>query len=162
LAPDFKFTCIVRDTAQEWADLRIELTDGRLKRHAAVTVTILDEARQDHWAGGLPDGVTQEEAEAFIWGPWELDTGAGEPVVSNRQSKPRTYSKMSGKECGLLPLRATRPGEWMSSTSQDEWRKKWKGQPIRLLVTCICDGYEPRCIQRDVKVEQRLVRGSDA
>ena len=33
----------------------------------SVTVTILDEAGQDHWTRGLPDDVMQEEAEMFVW-----------------------------------------------------------------------------------------------
>jgi hypothetical protein len=69
MTPVFEITCTVRDTAPEWADLRVALVGGRLKRHAAVTITILDEAGQDHWTHGLPNGVTQEEAEAFVWGP---------------------------------------------------------------------------------------------
>lgn len=53
---------------------------GRLDE---VTVTILDEAGQDHWGQGLPDGVTQEQAAAFVWGAWEFNTGASAQVVSN-------------------------------------------------------------------------------
>jgi hypothetical protein len=134
------------------ADLRVELVGGRLERHTAVTVTILDEAGQDHWTRGLPDGVTQDEAEAFVWGPWEFNTGASEQVVSNRESKARPYSRVSGKNWDLLSLRATRPGKWMS-ISQAEWRKQWGGEPVRLLVTCICEGYEPWFIQRNVYVD---------
>jgi hypothetical protein len=132
----------------------VELVGGRLERHAAVTVTIQDEAGQDDWANGLPEGVTQEEAEAFIWGPWEFNTEAKDKIVSTRQSKARPYSRMSGKNWDLLPLRATQPGRWMDR-SQDEWRRRWKGQPVRLLVTCLCEGYDPWFIQRDVKVEQK-------
>jgi hypothetical protein len=44
---------------------------------------ILDETGSDHWARGLPDGVTQEQAEAFVWGPLEFNTGASDQVVSN-------------------------------------------------------------------------------
>lgn len=154
LAPEFAFNCTVRDAAPDLADLRVELVGGRLERHAAVTVTILDESGQDHWTRGLPDGVTLDEAEAFVWGPWEFNTGASDQVVSNRQSKARPYSRVSGKNWDLLSLTATRPGKWMNP-SQDEWRKKWKDEPVRLLVTCICDGYEPWFIQRDVKVEHR-------
>jgi hypothetical protein len=154
LTPVFDFKCTARDAAPELADLRVELVGGRLERHAAVTVTILDESEQEDWTHGLPEGLTQDEAEAFVWGPWEFNTGASDQVVSNRQSKARPYSRVSGKNWVLLPLTATRPGKWMS-LSQDEWRKKWKGEPVRLLVTCICDGYEPWFIRQDVTVEHR-------
>jgi hypothetical protein len=152
LTPIFEYKCMVRDAAPESADLRVELVGGRLERHAAVTITILNESGQDHWANSLPDGVTQDEAQAFVWGPWEFNTGVPNQVVSNRESRTQPYSRVSGKNWVLLSLTETRPAKWMS-LSQDEWRKKWKGQPVRLLVTCICDGYEPWLIQRDVKVE---------
>ena len=153
LAPEFNFTLTARDTAPDWADLRVELAGGRLERYDAVTVTILDEAGQEHWTHGLPDGVTHEEAQAFVWGLWEFNTGASAQVVSNRESRARPYSRVSGKNWDLLSLRATHPGRWMTSMSQDEWRKKWKAQPLRLLITCRCDGYQPWFIQRDITLE---------
>ncbi len=68
--------------------MRITLTGGGVERLDAVTVTILDDAVQDRWSRGLPAGVTQEEAEAFVWGPWEFNTGASKQVVSNRETVP--------------------------------------------------------------------------
>lgn len=152
LAPEFEITCTLKSTAQDWADLRIALTGGRLEALDSVTVTILDEAGQDHWGRGLPDGVTQEEAEAFVWGPLEFNTGASEQVVSNRESRPRPYSRVSGKNWDVLSMTVTRPGRWMS-TYQAEWLQRWVGEPVRLLLTCHRDGYEPWFIQRDVKVD---------
>ena len=51
-------------------------------------------------------------------------------------------------------MRPTQPGTWMTGTRQDEWRNRWQDQPVRLLVTCQCQGYEPWFEQRDVKVVQ--------
>jgi hypothetical protein len=153
LAPEFEITCTVRTRAADIADLRIVLAGGRLERLDAVTVTILDEVGKEHWACGLPDGVTQEEAEEFVWGPWEFNTGASAQVVGNRESRPRPYSRVSGKNWDLLSLQPTRPGRWMS-ISQEEWRKQWRGQPVRVLLTCHRDGYEPWFAQSDVKVAQ--------
>jgi hypothetical protein len=84
LCPGFEITCTIRDTAVTSADLHIALKPSDLGRLDEVTVTILDERGADHWAHGLPEGVTQAEAEAFVWGPWEFNTGASEQVVSNR------------------------------------------------------------------------------
>ena len=36
-----------------------------------VVITLQDESGVDHWGRGLPPGVTQEQAEAFAWGPWD-------------------------------------------------------------------------------------------
>jgi hypothetical protein len=153
LTPEFEITCTVKTTARDWADLRIALTGGRLEALDAVTVTILDEAGQDHWGTGLPTGITQEEAQAFVWGPWEFSTGASKQVVSNRESRPWPYSRVSGKNWDVLAMTATRPGRWMSTATQDEWRKRCARQPVRLLLTCRRSGHEPWFIQRDVKVD---------
>jgi hypothetical protein len=152
--PQFEITCTVKPDAPDSADLWVALVGGRLERHAAVTVTILDEAGQDHWVRGLPSGVAEEEAQAFVWGPWEFNTGAGDQVVSNRQSQPRTLDRVNGKNWELLSLTHTRPGRWMTATSQEQWRKQWRSKPLRLLVTCGCEGYDPWFIQRDVEVQQ--------
>jgi len=49
-------------------------------------------------------------------------------------------------------MTATRPGRWMSP-GEDEGRKQWNNQPVRLLLTCRRGGYEPWLIQRDIKVD---------
>jgi hypothetical protein len=67
LTPDFDNTLTVRDTAADWADLRVALRPGPCLRLDEVTSTILDEADKDQWTHGLPDGLTQEEAELFVW-----------------------------------------------------------------------------------------------
>lgn len=152
LTPQFVITCTVRENSSDSADLRVTLTGGRLERHAAVTVTILDDDEEDHWAGGLPGGMTYEEAQVFVWGPWEFDTGARAQVVSNRESRPRPLDRASGKNWLLLPLTRTRPGRWMSDTP-DQWDRQWRDKPVRVLVIWRRDGYDPWFIPRDVTVQ---------
>jgi hypothetical protein len=148
LAPEFelKFT----DTGPESANLRVALAGGALEGLDEVTFTVLDEVGKDHWGRGLPGKLTQEEAEAFVWGPWEFNTGASVQIVSNRQSRPRPYSRVSGKNWDLLPLKRTRPGHWMSACSQQQWQDEYEDQPIRLLVICRRAGYEPWTVLREV------------
>jgi len=153
LTPEFEITCTVRKTASDSADLRVSLTGGSLDYLDEVVITILDEAGRDHWARGLPDGVAQEEAEAFVWGPWEFSTGASSQVVSSRETTPRPYSRVSGKNWDLLSLTPTWPGHWMTGTSQDSWQKQYRDHPVRLLITCRRKGYEPWFVQRDVHAE---------
>lgn len=138
LAPEFELE--FTEAAGDHANLLVSLTGGRLESLDEVTFTILDETGKDHWARGLPDGVTQEEAEEFVWGPWQFNTGASVQVVSNRQSRPRPYSRVSGKNWDLLPLTRTWPGHWMSSLSHERWQKDFAEQPIRLLITCRREG----------------------
>jgi hypothetical protein len=152
LAPEFamKFTA----TAEDRANLLVTLTGGRMDRLDEVTVTILDETGKDHWGGGLPTNVTQDEAAAFVWGPWEFLTAAAVQIASNRESRPRPYVRPNGKNWDLLPLTRTRPGRWMSTYSQEQWQGDFEGQPIRLLITCRREGYEPWMLLQEVAAGQ--------
>ncbi len=136
LTPDFEITCAERDTSPGTADMRVTLRRGPLERLDEVTITILDETDKDHWTGGLPGGVTQEHAEAFIWGPWEFNAAASAQVISNRTTRPRAYSIVNGKNWDLLGLTRTRPGHWMGTTTQQAWQDQHDDQPLRLLITC--------------------------
>jgi hypothetical protein len=151
LCPEFEITCTIRDTALTSADLHIALKPSDLGRLDEVTVTILDEAGADHWAHGLPDGVTQAEAEAFVWGGWEFNAGASAQVVSNRTTKPRAYSLVGGKNWDLLSMRHTQPGRWMTGKSAEQWQKQYRDKPVRLLLTCRREGYEPWTVLKQVK-----------
>jgi len=154
LAPEFelKFT----DTGGDHANLMVTLAGGRVESLDEVTFTILDETGKDHWGRGLPNGVTQEDAEAFVWAPWEFNKAASAQIVSNRESRPRAYSRVSGKNWDLLPLSRTRPGHWMSSLSQERWQEDHAEQPIRLLITCRREGYEPWTLLYEVAAGQIL------
>ena len=94
--------------------------------------------------------MTQEEAEAFVWGPWEFNTHASVQIATNRVSQTRAYSRVTGKNWDLLPLRRTRPGHWMSTYSQQQWQGDYEDHPVRLLITCRREGYEPWTLLQEV------------
>jgi hypothetical protein len=97
--------------------------------------------------------LTQEEAEAFVWGPWEFNTWASEQVVSTRQTVAQTYSLVTGKSWDLLALNRTRPGHWMTGTTQDNWRKQYADQPLRLLIACRLEGHPIWIVPKEVMTE---------
>lgn len=150
LAPvfDLKFT----ETGCDHANLHVTFAGGGLESLDEVTFTILDEAGKDHWSGGLPVRLTREAAEAFVWGPWEFNTAASVQIASNRVSRTRPYSLVTGENWELLPLKRTQPGYWMSAYSQRQWQWDYEDHPIRLLITCRREGYEPWALLREVAV----------
>lgn len=154
LTPTFHITCTEKPGAP-YVELLVMLMGGGLDHLDEVTIQILDETGSDHWAGRLPDAVTQEQAEAFVWGPLEFNTGASDQVVSNRSSKPRPYSRMSGQNWDLLSLQRTKPGHWMTATGDGDWRKEHRG-PVRLLLSCRRDGHEPWSLLHEIPVEAQF------
>jgi hypothetical protein len=143
---DLEFT----ETGGDSASLRVTLTCGGLERLDEVTFTILDEAGKEHRSGRLPLRLTQEEAEEFVWGPWEFNTNASVQIATNRVSPTRAYSRVTGKNWDLLPLSRTRPGHWMSTYSQQQWQDDYEDHPVRLLITCRREGYEPWILLHEV------------
>jgi hypothetical protein len=131
----------------------VALKPGALEFVDDVVITILDEAGIDRWGHGLPQGVSQERARAFVWGGWEFNTGASAQVSSNRATKPLRYTLGNGKNWDRLSLSRTRPGEWMSAMSQEQWAKQYDKLPIRLLITCRYPGFEQWTILREVMPE---------
>lgn len=130
----------------------VSLKRGNLDSLDEVTITIQDEKGSDHWRYGLPEGF-KEEAAAFVWGPWEFNTGASQQVSSNGTTKPRAYSHVTGSNWDRLSMHRTRPGNWMTGTSKEAWRQQVGDQPIRLLITCRREGYEPWLLPYEVTVE---------
>jgi hypothetical protein len=153
LTPKFGITCLTKATVSDLADLHLVLEEGGTDYLDEVVITILDEKDIDRWARGLPTGVSQEEAEAFVWGGWEFNTGASAQVVSNRATRGRSYSLLTGKNWEHLSLTRTRPGLWMTAMTPDQWQKQYEELPIRLRISCRRDGYEPWVLLREVHPE---------
>jgi hypothetical protein len=104
-----RFTVFLEKSSGDFAKLHVALVPGRLDYLDEVRFAILDEVGHDHWTYGLPDGVTEGEADAFVWGPYEFNTDASEQVASNRWSEPRRFSHIKGNNREVVPLRRTRP-----------------------------------------------------
>jgi hypothetical protein len=81
-------SCEVNGDPGDSATMKIALAGGTDVLDEVV-ITVQDESGTGHWGRGLPAGVTQERAEAFARGPWELDVNASAQVISNRQTRPR-------------------------------------------------------------------------
>jgi hypothetical protein len=143
MTPQFDLECEPRGGDSNNVILRVILKEGGVDRLDEATITILDDDQADHWARGLPQGVSREEADAFVWGGWEFDTAASAQVVSNRTSRPRPYSLADGKNWDHLSLTRTRPARWMTGTGPDQWQSQYDDKPIRLSITCCLEGHEP-------------------
>lgn len=106
-----------------------------------VSIRILDEAGQDHFSRGLPEGY-EDEARGFVWGPWKFHTGASTQVTDHRTRIPRPFSRVDGKNWDRLSVRRTQPGSWMKGITESAWQEQIAG-PMRLALTCTHAGHQP-------------------
>jgi hypothetical protein len=155
LTPVFEASCEIGNTGGygdlgDSATLKITLSGGTVDLDEVV-ITIQDEIGTDHWGRGLPDGVTRQQAEAFVWGPWEFDTNPSAQVASNRQTRPRAYSLTTGNNWDVLTLAATRPGPWVTGITLNKWTTDRRQQPVRLLLTCRRDGHKSWLVPLEVR-----------
>jgi hypothetical protein len=148
LTPEFEIVCTPTGNTGDDAFLEVKLTGGP-QQLDEVVITILDEAGQDHWAHGLPPNLSEEDADLFIWGPWEFNAGAREQVANYRTTRPRPYSRANGEDWDRLHLIRTRAGAWMSHYSADRWQAERSG-PLRLQITSRLNGYEPWHLTREI------------
>lgn len=87
----------------------------------------------DHTVLNQAGGPTQEEVDAHVWGPWRFTPstdhadqhGRGVPAVPMVVGRGRPYS-----------LERTRRGYWMRGMTDEQWQRRYTGQPIRLIFTC--------------------------
>jgi hypothetical protein len=152
LTPEFEISIAAGEKGVgEHAEMRVALTGpAGLDVLDEVTIAILDEAGAGHWAHGLPEKVSPEEARRFVWGPWEFNTGASAQVTDNRTTRARRYSRPGGKNWDRLSLTRTQPGHWMGATTPEQWRRQQDG-PVRLQITCRRGG-EQWVLLREVEV----------
>lgn len=146
--PEFDIKISEAGSAGDHAGMEVRLL--RPAHLDEVVIKILDEANVDHWGHGLPDGVTQEEAELFVWGPWEFNAGASQQVANNRTTLPRRYSRATGRDSEVFDLVKTRPGHWMGDTAHGSWEQERSG-PVRLSFECRLDGEQPWQVSYEVQ-----------
>jgi hypothetical protein len=133
LTPEFDFSFAAEGDQSATVTARFT-GPAELGRLDEVVITILDEP-VDRWGRGYPDGVSEEEAALFVWGPWQFNTGAAAQIADRRTTQRLTFDRASGKNVVLLPLERTRLGRWMTGTSQEKWLQD-RGIMLRLHISC--------------------------
>lgn len=132
-APIFRLDGVESQDGEN-AYITATLAGGSWETVQEVVLTILDETGQDRRSGPPPDGVTQDQYDQFLWSRWEFNAGASEQVVNYRESRPRTYSWIGGKDWDYLHLKGTHAGGWMSDAQRKSWRTD-RIPTLRVLIT---------------------------
>lgn len=125
----------------------------------AVTVRI----RNDHFRRGegmlLAAGPTRDQVRNHIWGPYMFTPGTGpDEARADRTGRVTAYEATLpvGEEL-LFQLEPTRPGSWMTGTSQEDWQRQC-GSVVRIAIDAVHAKHGKWTLpcEIDVGVERRV------
>jgi hypothetical protein len=146
ITPQFRYTG--RETTGERAELALTL-DGPvdLDRLDSIEVSIRDD-RHDRQGSRNGVGPTDEEVAEIVWGPYRLTPGVDGADQLGRTLEPFALRRGDGTR---LSLSRSLPPAW-STGGTTEWRREWAGTPVRLVLICRRDGYQPWTVPLEVDV----------
>lgn len=150
LAPQFSIT--IERAEGDRATLDVQLV-GPLPLHhldrVSIAIVSSDDAdRMPQLAGSR----TQEEIDAQVWGPYRFTHGADGADVNGHTVRPVPLQVGRGRP---FSIERTRPPHWQEGEDVNtRWRNQWLRKPLRLVITCTQEGFEPWVVPCDVEVPE--------
>ncbi|WP_329394304.1 hypothetical protein OHA45_12155 [Streptomyces lydicus] len=128
-----RFVLSLRDLGGGRFNLHVHL-DGpdSLGDLDAVSMEVVNDD-MDHRVLNPGFGLTQEEADAHIWGPFRFTPGVD--GADERGRSVPSVALMMGRGRPFA-MERTRPGHWMVGQVAEGWQQRYVGMPIRLRLTC--------------------------
>lgn len=150
LTPVFDIT-IEREEGNR-ARLNVQLKNPySLQRLDEIAIRIVnsdDQERVATHAGAIP----REEVEAQVWGPYRFAYGADQADINGHTVAPISLQVGRGRP---FALERTRPPHWWEGNNRDaRWRDEWRGKPLRLVLTCSRQGFEPWVVPYEVEAPE--------
>ncbi|MER6374856.1 hypothetical protein ABT255_42340 [Streptomyces mirabilis] len=101
----------------------------------------------------LAGGPTPEQVAAQVWGPYRFVPRVND-ADENGQVMPGFPLRVGAGQ--PRALERTRPPHWQEGDDREaRWRDKWLNQPMRLVLTCRRDGFDPWVVPYEVDVPGR-------
>lgn len=150
LTPQFRVT--IERTEGDRATLSVHLA-GPLPLHhldeIRVEVVPSDDMDRTPRLAGPP---TAEQVAAQVWGPYRFSHGANGADVDGRTVEPFALQVGTGHP---FSVERTRPPHWQEGDDREaRWRDQWLNKPMRLVLACRRDGFEPWVVPYEVDVPQ--------
>lgn len=131
LTPKFTFDLTETGYGQALLDVHLEGPDA-LGNLDSISIVVGNGDRGHQLVHSGPD-VTQEEVDAFVWGPYRFSPSADGTDEHGRGPEPFDLAVGTGTR---RAMQRTRPGHWMTGKSPSMWQGEYMGKPIRLVLTC--------------------------
>lgn len=94
--------------------------------------------------------VNPEQLAAQPGGAYKSLRSANEMDHAGKTAAP--FALVVGKGQMFTLTRTEPPPWWRASIAEEQWRDRWRGQPVRLILTCRRDGIEPWVVPYEVEV----------
>ncbi|MFF7870510.1 hypothetical protein ACFZCT_29125 [Streptomyces qaidamensis] len=148
LTPQFNIT--IERGEGDRATLSVRLAGPvPLRRLDEIAIRIVSSDDMDRTAR-LPGGPTQEELDAQVWGPYRFTHGADGADTDGRTVAPFALEVGTGRP---FSIERTRPPRWQEGPDAERhWRDQWVNAPVRLVLTCTREEFEPWVVPCEVEV----------
>ena len=101
----------------------------------------------------MAGGPSQEAIDAQVWGPFRFVPNINE-ADANGQRIPSFPLRVGAGH--PFALERTRPPLWQEGNDrQEHWRDQWLNKPMRLVLTCRRDGFDPWTVPYEVEVPRQ-------
>ncbi|WP_157743164.1 hypothetical protein [Micromonospora coriariae] len=145
--PQFKVS--IEAQADTYALMRVELVGPpSLDRLDQIRLSI----RDDYHARGasqVAGGPSAEEVANHVWGPYRFRHGTDGGSENDRTVAPFGLPLGEGT---YFSMDRQYPPRWNKSGSETSWRRDYKDKPVRLLLKCAREGFEPWSVPVEVFV----------
>lgn len=150
LTPQFRIT--IGEVRGDRATLDVQLTGPlSLRRLDEIAVAVVPSDDLDR-TPRLAGSVSQEEVDAQVWGPFRFRPGADGADPTGHSVAPFALRVGQGRP---FAAERTRPPHWEEGEDLvGQWRRRWAGRPMRLVLTCRRAGDDVWVVPYDVEVPQ--------
>lgn len=94
--------------------------------------------------------VEPEQLAAQLWGPYKFLRRANGVESDGKTVGP--FALAVGKGRTFTLTRTDAPPWWRGNDAEARWRVRWLGKPVRLVLTCRRDGFEPWVVPCEVEI----------
>ncbi|MFD3418848.1 hypothetical protein [Streptomyces decoyicus] len=146
------FTITIERTSDRTATLSVHLAGPLpLQRLDEIHIRVVPSDDADR-TSRLPNGPSQEDLNAQVWGPYRFTHGADGADINGQTVAPFSLRVGAGRP---FSVEKTWPPRWIrgDSTAQ-QWTDQWLNMPVRLILTCIREGFNQWTVPYEVEVPQ--------
>lgn len=137
--PQFRVT--IEQQQGDRATLRVHLAGPVTLHHLdEIRVAVVQSDDMDY-TPRLAGGPTSEQVAAQVWGPLRFVPGSDGADRNGQAVAPFALAVGKGRPLALEHTRS--PLWWDGNDREARWRARWIGKPVRLVLTCRRDGFEP-------------------